>query len=76
LFLTLLHSDDLARLKLYVATAPSLAGVTGRYFKPVGVEVLPSALGRDAALARRLWEVSAQCTARFMASRGTEGAEQ
>ena len=46
---------------IYLATAPELAGVTGQYFfdrKPL----TPSAAARDAAAARRLWQVSEQLT--------------
>jgi len=38
---------------------PALAGVSGKYFDEK-VEAEPSALGRDDALARRLWEESAR----------------
>jgi hypothetical protein len=63
-------------LQLYVATAPELAGVSGQYFKPVGVRTASSALGRDRALQRRLWEVSADMTARFLRSKEEEEEEQ
>ncbi len=46
---------------IYLASAPELAGVTGQYFfdrKPL----TPSAAARDAAAARRLWQVSEQLT--------------
>ena len=46
---------------IYLATAPELAGVTGQYFyerQPLA----PSAAARDAAAARRLWQVSEQLT--------------
>jgi NAD(P)-dependent dehydrogenase (short-subunit alcohol dehydrogenase family) len=44
---------------VYVATAPELTGVTGAYFaKRAPVE--PTALARDEASARRLWEISAE----------------
>ena len=38
---------------------PALEGVSGKYFES-GVRAEPSLLGEDAALAGRLWEVSAQ----------------
>ncbi len=41
-----------------LVTRPDLADVTGRYFEE-GKMVEPSALARDEALAKRLWEVSA-----------------
>jgi NAD(P)-dependent dehydrogenase (short-subunit alcohol dehydrogenase family) len=41
-----------------LAANPALEGVTGKYFE-AGKPVEPSSLGRDAALARRLWDVSA-----------------
>jgi len=54
---------------LYLATAPEVAGVTGRYFvrrKPVR----SSRASRDADAARRLWQASEALTA---ASAGTSG---
>jgi retinol dehydrogenase-14 len=47
-----------ARL-VQLAAAPELERVTGKYFEK-GAAVLPAPLARDEALARRLWEVSAQ----------------
>ncbi len=41
----------------YVAASPALAGVSGQYFSDCNPAV-PSAYGRDDALALRLWEVS------------------
>jgi retinol dehydrogenase-14 len=41
-----------------LAASPDLDGVTGRYFEE-GHPVPPALLAQDAALARRLWEVSA-----------------
>ncbi len=53
--------EEGAEAPLFVATAPSLEGVTGRYF--VGTqEREPSALARDEDTARRLWELSEQLT--------------
>jgi len=40
-----------------LAASPELAGVTGQYFEG-GRPVAPSTLARDAALGRRLWDVS------------------
>jgi retinol dehydrogenase 12 len=42
----------------YVATSPDVAGVTGRYFVPVGKPAEPSSAARDDAAAQRLWEES------------------
>ena len=58
--------------QLYVATSPDMAGVTGKFFKPVGVEVAPTTLAQNVTLQRKLWEVSAEFTARFLASKGLE----
>lgn len=44
-----------------LVTRPDLAGVSGVYFEEKTM-VEPAALGRDRALARRLWEVSADLT--------------
>lgn len=46
-----------ARTSLHVATAPELAGVSGRYFKS-SREVTPSRAARNDEDARRLWAVS------------------
>jgi len=67
-FLNFLHRSPLARLiimseaegaqtSIYVATAPELEGVTGRYFDKVR-ESRPSKASRDPAEAKRLWEES------------------
>jgi NAD(P)-dependent dehydrogenase (short-subunit alcohol dehydrogenase family) len=42
-----------------LAASPELEGVTGKYFEN-GQAVDPAPLGRDASLAKRLWEVSAR----------------
>eukprot|EP00603_Paraphysomonas_imperforata_P007423 CAMPEP_0114429044 /NCGR_PEP_ID=MMETSP0103-20121206/9263_1 /TAXON_ID=37642 ORGANISM="Paraphysomonas imperforata, Strain PA2" /NCGR_SAMPLE_ID=MMETSP0103 /ASSEMBLY_ACC=CAM_ASM_000201 /LENGTH=361 /DNA_ID=CAMNT_0001598329 /DNA_START=104 /DNA_END=1189 /DNA_ORIENTATION=+ len=68
--LLFMNPDQGALTQLYVATSPDMAGVTGKFFKPVGMEVAPSALGRDVSLQRRLWEVSARFTRRFLESKG------
>jgi NAD(P)-dependent dehydrogenase (short-subunit alcohol dehydrogenase family) len=46
---------------LFVATSPTLEGVSGKYFRE-SAEAPPSAKGRDAAVAKRLWEVSERLT--------------
>jgi retinol dehydrogenase-12 len=67
-FLNALHRSPLARLiimseaegartSIYVATAPELEGVTGRYFDRVR-EARASKPARDPDAAKRLWEVS------------------
>ncbi|MGD8316496.1 MAG: SDR family oxidoreductase [Myxococcales bacterium] len=67
-FLNALHRSPIARLlilseaegaksPIYVATAPELEGVTGRYFDRLQ-EVRPSPAAMDEAAARRLWEIS------------------
>lgn len=50
-----------ARTSLYLATAPELEEVTGRYFRDER-EARPSTTSQDETLARRLWEVSAEFT--------------
>ena len=50
-------SEQGAQTSVYLATSPEVAGVTGAHFarcRPIE----PSALARDDALARRLWNVS------------------
>lgn len=51
-----------AATQVYVATHPSLAGVSGQYFASCNVAV-PRADAEDAALAKRLWDVSEQLVA-------------
>jgi retinol dehydrogenase-12 len=46
-----------AQTSIHLATAPDLAGVTGRYFARKR-ELRPSRAARDASAARRLWDVS------------------
>lgn len=50
----LLTPEEGARTTLYAATAPELAGVTGRYYANCR-DTLPSAAARDVDQARRLW---------------------
>jgi len=67
-FLNALHRSPLARMivmseaegaktSIYVATAPELEGVSGRYFDRMH-EVRPSRASSDEEAARRLWERS------------------
>ncbi len=50
-----------AQTVLYLATAPELAGITGGYFRSMK-PARSSARSHDAALASRLWDVSARLT--------------
>lgn len=50
-----------ARTTLHVATAPELAGVTGRYFSDCR-EKTPSRAARDDDAALRLWQISEKLT--------------
>lgn len=50
--------EDGARVPVHLATAPELEGVTGKYFSTNLREAEPSALARDDAAARGLWEMS------------------
>lgn len=45
-------------LQLYVATAPELQGVSGKYFQPLAKLGTPLALSGDLALQEKLWTVS------------------
>lgn len=69
-FLNALHRSPIARMlimseaegartSIYVATAPELEGVTGRYFDR-GKEAKPSRAATDEEAAGRLWNVSEQ----------------
>jgi WW domain-containing oxidoreductase len=53
-----------AATQVYVATHPSLAGVSGEYFSHCNI-AKPSALARDAALAERLWTESERIVAKL-----------
>ena len=55
--------DGGAATSIHLATAPELAGVSGRYFANRR-EKTPSAAARDPEAARRLWEVSERLCAR------------
>lgn len=55
--------DDGAATSIHLATAPELAGVSGRYFANRR-EKTPSAAARDPESARRLWEASERLCAR------------
>jgi NAD(P)-dependent dehydrogenase (short-subunit alcohol dehydrogenase family) len=50
-----------AQTSIYLASSPEVAGVTGKYF--VKMQPIPSSQASyDAALARRLWEISEEMT--------------
>ncbi len=53
--------------QLYVATAPELANVSGKYFQPIAKEGTPIALSSDRELQRRLWEESERLMQRYRA---------
>ena len=50
-----------ARTSLFVATSPALERVSGKYFRE-SAESRPSPKAQDAAVAARLWDVSAKLT--------------
>ena len=52
--LFLISNEEGAKTQVYCATAPELAGVSGRYYDK-SREVPPSRLAEDPALARELW---------------------
>ena len=57
--LVIMTEAEGARTSVYVATAPELEGVTGRYFDRVR-EAEPNKATQDEEAGRRLWEVSQQ----------------
>jgi retinol dehydrogenase 14 len=57
----LLSPEEGAATSLYVASAPELEGASGKFFAKSGEAPLTER-ARDQALARRLWEVSAELT--------------
>lgn len=62
----LLTPEQGARTSVYLATAPGLGSVSGRYFAKER-EIRPSRAARDDAAARRLWEASEALVARALA---------
>ena len=59
----LMSSEDGAKTTLFLATDPSVANVTGKYFSKCKVKT-PSREARDAAVAKRLWDVSEKLVAK------------
>jgi NAD(P)-dependent dehydrogenase (short-subunit alcohol dehydrogenase family) len=57
--------EEGATTSVYLAVAPDLDGVTGRYFVDAR-EATPSPDARDPALAERVWVASAQALARWL----------
>jgi len=57
----MISPEDGARTMVYCATAPELAGTSGRYYDE-SREARPSRLGEDDALAARLWDESEAMT--------------
>lgn len=55
----LMSSENGAKTTLFLATNPSVATVSGKYFSRCKVRA-PSREARDAAVAKRLWDVSEQ----------------
>ena len=62
----LLTPEQGARTSVYLATAPGLGSVSGRYFAKER-EIRPARAARDDAAARRLWEASEALVARALA---------
>ncbi|HUF28332.1 MAG TPA: SDR family oxidoreductase [Gemmatimonadaceae bacterium] len=58
----LLTPEQGARTVVRLASAPDVAGLSGRYFGPGGREATPSRRARDPAVAARLWELSERLT--------------
>lgn len=63
--LFLLTPEQGARTSLYLATAPGLGSVSGRYFAKER-ELAPARFARDETAARRLWEASEALVARAL----------
>jgi NAD(P)-dependent dehydrogenase (short-subunit alcohol dehydrogenase family) len=57
-----------AKTPTYVATAPELEKVTGRYFVKSSKEAKPNPVSQDEAEGRRLWDVSQQLIDRALVS--------
>jgi NAD(P)-dependent dehydrogenase (short-subunit alcohol dehydrogenase family) len=65
---SMLTPEEGGRYLVHAASAPELAGVTGRYLDR-GQDVRSSAASYDEAVQRKLWAVTEQLTARWMAAR-------
>jgi NAD(P)-dependent dehydrogenase (short-subunit alcohol dehydrogenase family) len=59
-------TEAAAATQVYVATAPALAKVSGQFFADCNPEV-PGGHMQDDAMAERLWQVSEQITAKWLA---------
>jgi retinol dehydrogenase-12 len=57
----LISPDEGARTSLYLANAPEVSGITGKYFAK-SRETAPDKRALDDETARKLWDVSAQLT--------------
>jgi hypothetical protein len=55
----MLAPEDGARTSVYLASSPDVAGVSGKYFAACK-EVAPDPAAEDRALARALWDKSAE----------------
>jgi retinol dehydrogenase-14 len=53
---------DGAKPTIFLASSPSVEGVSGKFFNSKGVEATSSKLSYDQAIAKRLWEESARLT--------------
>lgn len=62
--------DNGALTSLYVATSPEIEekDYRGRYFEPTAVLGEPSKFGKDAAMAKRLWDFSEESLDRILSS--------
>jgi len=60
--LVALTPEQGAHTMYYLATAPEVAGVTGKYFDPQGREARPTAPSHTEADAKKLWALSEQLT--------------
>lgn len=54
--------EEMAKTYVYVATAPELEGVTGKYFDEHGKEVNSSKRSYDETVWKKLWDVSEELT--------------
>jgi NAD(P)-dependent dehydrogenase (short-subunit alcohol dehydrogenase family) len=60
--------DAGAATQVYVATDPRLANVSGYYFEDCNPAELRGDYANDAALAEKLWQISAQLVQPFLGS--------
>jgi hypothetical protein len=58
--------------QLYVATAPELQSVSGKYFQPIAKLGTPLPLSGDLQLQQKLWEESERLVGKYLAKKAQQ----